>query len=437
VLYRQVAEMHRPDYERLMSSGLYAELVGQGQLISHEEVDVGLALSPPAAFVLRPELVPFISYPYEWGWAQLRDAALVTLSIQAAALVQGMTLRDASAFNITFHQGRPVMLDTTSLGIWEPGTPWVAYRQFCQHFLAPLALMSYRDQRLGRLQRTYLDGIPLDLAASLLPARARARPGLAMHIRMHAGSQRRHENDEAPARVKAFSPRAFEGLIDSLRSSIRSLPEPSVDSAWRDYYGQAEHYSDEAAKRKEELVAEWLDAIEPSSVWDLGANTGRFSVLATTRGVDTVAFDFDSSCVDELYRSAAAREDDHMTAVVMDLANPTPGLGWGGHERTSLEDRGPADVVLALAVVHHLAIANNVPLVMILEWFSRLAHHAIVEFVPKHDQKVQRLLRDREDVFDAYSTEGFESAATSAGFRVGQREQVGDSGRTLYLLERR
>ena len=436
MLYRQVSEAHRPDYERLMNSGLYTDLVDQGLLIPHEEVDTAMAFAPPAAFVLRPELVPFISYPYEWGWAQLRDAALATLSIQAAALVEGMTLRDASAFNVTFHRGRPVMLDTTSLGIYEPGTPWVAYRQFCQHFLAPLALMSYRDQRLGRLQRSYLDGIPLDLAASLLPARAKARPGIAMHVRMHAGSQRRHEDDDAPARVKSFSGRAFEGLVDSLRSSVRSLPEPTGDSAWRDYYLQAEHYSDQAAKRKEELVAGWLDALAPSSVWDLGANTGHFSELATTRGIDTVALDFDPSCVDELYRSAAAREDRHMTAVVMDLTNPTPGIGWGGHERTSLEERAPADLILALAVVHHLAIANNVPLAMILDWFARLGRHAIVEFVPKHDQKVQRLLRDRDDIFDGYSIDGFEAAA-QVGFRIGDREAIGDSGRVLYLLERR
>src|SRR6186713_3200958 len=192
VLYRQVNEGHRRNYEHLMGSGLYASLVDRNLLIPHEEADLGLALSDGAAFVLQPERVSFISYPYEWSWSQLKAAALLTLSIQSEALQHGMTLRDATAFNVTFHRGTPIFLDTTSLGINEEGQPWVAYRQFCQHFLAPLALMSHRDVRLSMLLRHHLDGVPLDLAATLLPARALARPRLAMHIKLHAGSQRRH-----------------------------------------------------------------------------------------------------------------------------------------------------------------------------------------------------------------------------------------------------
>ncbi len=435
VLYRQLNEAHRADYEHLMASGLYDALVGAGELITHVEDDVVLATGSPAAYILRPELVPFVSYPYEWSWSQLRDAALCTLSVQSTALRHGMTLRDASAYNIAFHRGRPVLIDTTSLGLRAPGAPWVAYRQFCQHFLAPLALMSYRDVRLGRLLREYLDGVPLDLAAALLPRRTMARPGLAMHIRLHARSQRRHEDDEEAAAIGSFSDRSFEGLISSLRAAVEGLHEPEGASAWREYYEQADHYSDDAARAKEEIVGRWLEGLRPGSVWDLGANTGRFSRLATAVGADTVAFDLDPFCVEELYREARAAGEERLSVAVMDLTDPSPGLGWANEERSTLPERGTADVALALALVHHLAIAGNVPLPMIADWFANLCRTLIIEFVPRDDVMVRRLLRDREDIFTAYSLEDFE-AALGQRFRVLEREAVGDSGRTLFCAER-
>lgn len=434
VLYRQVSQAHRADYERLIGSGLYDVLVNGGLLIRHDEVSLDLAAASSALRVLRPESVPFVSYPYEWGFTQFQDAALLTLDIQEAALARGMTLRDASAFNVTFYRGRPIFLDTTSLGVYEEGWPWVAYRQFCEHFLAPLALMSYRDVRLGQLLRVHLDGVPLDLASSLLPPRARAKPGLAMHLSMHARSQRRHEDDDGTISHRSFSRRAFEGLIQSLRKAVAGLPEPRGHSAWRSYYRETDHYSEEAIRRKEQLVAGWIDSLRPASVWDVGANTGRFSRLASSRGIDTVAFDVDPFCVDETYRTARREDDRHLTASLLDLTNPTPGLGWANEERSSIEERGPADLVLALALIHHIAIGGNVPLGMIIDTLSRLARRVIVEFVPKDDEKVRRLLRDREDIFEAYSAEHFESAAQSR-FRIGDREQLGDSGRSLYLLE--
>jgi hypothetical protein len=435
-LYRQVGRDHAPDYDHLMSSGLYEALTGDGSLISHQEVDPGLGLTPDAYRVLQPERVRFVSYPYEWGFTQFRDAALLTLSVQAAALSHGMTLRDGSAFNVTFHRGGPVFLDTTSLGILEEGRPWVAYRQFCQHFVAPLALMSYRDVRLGQLGRIYLDGVPLELANELLPSRTRMKAGLMMHVRLHSGSQQRHAADEKPAASKPFSRRSFDGLVESLRRTIESLSEPEGRSAWRRYYAEAEHYSDEASEQKERLVDRWIAERSPQTVWDLGANTGRFSRLASAKGIDTLALDSDAFCVDEAYLEARRSGDTHLTSVVSDLTNPSPGLGWVNEERSSLEERGPADLVLALALIHHLAIANNVPLPLVIDQLARLGRAAVVEFVPKEDAKVQALLRDREDIFEDYNRSSFETAAATR-FTIVNREGLADSGRTLYLLERR
>ncbi|MEX0983738.1 MAG: SAM-dependent methyltransferase [Actinomycetota bacterium] len=437
ILYRHVAEEHREHLTRLTESGLCERLFADGLLIPHVEADP--ALSPGAAAVLMPERVGFVSYPYEWSYSQLRDAALATLRIQALALEHGMSLRDATAYNVTFHRGLPTFLDTTSLEILPENRPWVAYRQFCQHFLAPLALMAYRDVRLGQLSRIHLDGVPLDLASGLLPARTAAKLGIAMHLRMHARSQRRHEKDavwpDGPT-PRGFSIKAFHGLIASLRRAVEALPEPAGASVWRAYYSESDHYTTEALGAKQQLVNGWIARCSPATVWDLGANTGRFAHLASQRGIATTAFDLDPFCVEESYREARSAGIESFLPLVMDLTNPSPGLGWANVERHTLQARGPADLVLALALVHHLSIGNNVPLPMVMEDLARLGRAAIVEFIPKDDPKVVQLLHGREDVFGGYTQDGFERAARSY-FDLATREDLPGSGRALYLLERR
>jgi hypothetical protein len=274
----------------------------------------------------------------------------------------------------------------------------------------------------------------LDLAALLLPTRAKGKPGLMMHVRMHSSSQRRHGANEMPSDVKRFSRRALEGIVESLRRTIESLPDPKGRSEWRNYYSESDHYSEGASQKKEAVVTRWLDQLAPSSVWDLGTNTGRFSRLASSRGIETVAFDSDPFCIDEVYRISRRESDTHLSAVVSDLTNPSSGVGWANEERQSLEQRGPADLVMALALIHHLAIAENIPLPMIVDQLARFGRAVILEFVPKEDVKVRQLLRDREDIFDAYTQQMLE-VALSRRFLIVDQEPLGDSGRTLYLLE--
>ncbi len=442
-LYRQVNPRFAEHYDHLMASGLYQALTGAGLLVPHDEVDV-VPSAGEAHRVLRPEMVDFISYPYEWCPGQLRDAALATLRAQQLAFDHGMSLRDASAFNVQFVAGRPVLIDTLSFEILPRGEPWVAYRQFCQHFLAPLALASGVDARLLRLLGVHLDGVPLDLAAALLPGRSRLQPGLAVHLHAHARSQRRHADDARPAGgvrdgskgAPRFSEQAFRGLIDSLTTAVRKQGWEPAESAWRDYYAAKESYSDEAMASKEQLVATFIGRIQPGSVWDLGANTGRFSWLAARAGASVVALEMDPSAVEVSWRQVVAGEAPAFLPLVMDLANPSPGLGWGHAERSSLNERGPADLALALALVHHLAIANNVPLTDVAAWLAGLCQWLILEWVPKDDPMVRRLLASRQDVFDGYCEQGLEDALSS-WFEVVQREPVRSSQRTLYLLRRR
>jgi hypothetical protein len=435
VLYRQINRVGRESYDGLMTGGLYAELTEAALLIPHAEVGDAPAAPEIAYRVLRPEPVGFISYPYEWSFSQLKDAALATLAIQTRALARGMSLRDASAYNIQFHRGRPLLIDTLSFETLREGEPWVAYRQFCQHFLAPLALMARRDIRLGQLLRVHLDGVPLDLAAALLPARTRWQLGLAMHLHAHAASQRRYADKPVRAPRGRFGRRALQGLVESLESTVRRLQWRPRGTEWVEYYRQT-NYSDAAIAHKEELVGRFLDACSPRVVWDLGANTGRFGRIASARGIDTIASDIDPAAVEIAYLEARRRADAHLLPLLSDLTNPSPAQGWAHDERMSLLARGPADLALALALVHHLAISNNVPLDRLARFFARTARALVIEFVPKSDSQVQRLLATREDVFPDYRQDAFEAAFASE-FEIAATEPVREAQRTLYFMRGR
>lgn len=434
VLYRQVNHVYRDDYDLFLRSGLYKSLTDSGLLVPHEEA----AIAPPApriAYkVIRPERVPFISYPYEWCFSQLKDAALVTLEIQRKALEHGLSLKDASAYNIQFLGGRPVLIDTLSFEKLEL-KPWVAYRQFCQHFLGPLLLMGLKDSRLGQLSRIFLDGVPLDLTSRLLPRATRLRPGILMHIHLHAASQKHFAAKTVDVKEKRISRVSLAGLADSLTSLVRRTEFRIGKTEWGEYY-QDTNYSGEAFEHKKTIIAEFLDIARPLRLWDLGANTGVFSRLAGKRGIDTVAFDVDFAAVERNYRECRAAGETRLLPLLLDLTNPSPGAGWGNTERQSWLERGPVDTVFALALIHHLAISNNLPFVRIASLLAGIGRWLVIEFVPKADSQVQRLLATREDIFTDYTQSAFESAF-GEHFFIRKTVPVRDSQRTMYLMEAR
>ncbi|HEY2158117.1 MAG TPA: SAM-dependent methyltransferase [Isosphaeraceae bacterium] len=433
--FRQVNLEARPDYDRLIESGLYAELVDAGLLVAHEEVDDAPHTPSLAYKVLRPDPIPFVAYPYEWCFGQLKAAATATLEIQRRAVARGMSLKDATGFNVQFRGWRPVFIDTLSFESYREGSPWVAYRQFCQHFLAPLALMSRVDPGLNQLLRTNLDGVPLALAARLLPRRTWLNPGLLLHIHLHARAKQAFDQHAEKPKERPFPRTALLGMLDSLGSTVKGLRWEPSGTEWADYYTDT-NYTDAALAEKERLVGAFLDRVAPRTAWDLGANNGRFSRLASARGAATVAFDVDPAAVERNYREATRLGEEGLLPLVLDLTNPSPGLGWANRERLTIRDRGPADVVLALALVHHLAIGNNVPLPKVAELFADLGRNLIIEFVPKSDSQVRRLLVVREDIFPGYTREGFE-AAFAGHFSTEAVEPIAGTERTLYLLRRR
>jgi len=433
-LYRQVNESYRSDYDRLMESGLYRDLTEEGLLVPHDETSEP-QMSGGGSIVIQPETIPFISYAYEWSFSQLQDAALATLSIEKKALEHGMSLKDASAYNIQFRGCRPVLIDTLSFEQYREGEPWVAYRQFCQHFLAPLALMSHTDVRLSQLLRVNIDGIPLDLASHLLPSKTRLALGLATHIHLHAQAQRRYADKPVKPAGRKMSRMAFLGLIDNLESTAKKLTWKPVGTEWGDYYA-ATNYSDASLEHKAQILADCLERVNPKTVWDLGANTGRFSRIAADRGIPTVAFDIDPAAVEHDYLDCRKRDEKNLLPLLSDLTNPSPAIGWQNRERQSLIERGPCDTALALALVHHLAIGNNLPFNMIVDFLAGICRTLVIEFVPKSDSQVKRLLATREDIFPAYTREGFEQAF-SARFAIIVSSPVKGSERTIYLMELR
>jgi hypothetical protein len=435
VLYRQVNRKYEQEYVRLMESGLYEKLVKAKLLIPHVEAEAVEAESGECFKILQPERVAFISYPYEWSFGQLKDAALATLSIQKRALKLDMSLKDASAYNIQYVRGKPTLIDTLSFELYKEGQPWVAYRQFCQHFLAPLSLMALRDVRLNQLLRVYIDGVPLDLASELLPWKTHLNFGLMTHIHLHAGAQKKYAGEEVKSRGGSMSKQAMAGLIESLESTVKKLEWKPGGTEWGNYY-DITNYSDAAFEHKKQLVGEWTDRIRPSIVWDLGANNGVFSrVAADAQAVPAVtSWDIDPAAVEQNYRQVKTEKNERVLPLLLDLTNPSPAIGWANRERDSFGGRGPADLTLALAVIHHLAISNNVPLLQLAGFFAETGKWLVIEFVPKSDSQVQKLLASREDIFPDYTREGFEEAF-SQRFKVHDAVPVRESERVLYLME--
>jgi hypothetical protein len=434
-LYRQVNQIYASNYDRLMESGLYDKLVKAGLLIQHQEVEQVRAQGDAVYKILQPELVPFISYPYEWSFSQYKDAALATLSLQRRALKLGMSLKDASAYNIQFVHGKPVLIDTLSFEEYQEGQPWVAYKQFCQHFLAPLALMALKDVRLSQLMRVYIDGIPLDLASQMLPGSTRLNFGLLTHIHIHAGAQKRFADAEIeqPKERSGMSKQSLVGLIESLQGTVKKLTWKAGGTEWGNYY-DITNYSDAAFEHKKEMIAGWVERVKPEMVWDLGANNGEFSRIASERGIYSVSSDIDPAAVEQNYQRVRREKEINLLPLLLDLTNPSPALGWANSERNSFGQRGPVDMVFALALIHHLAISNNVPLQRIAEYFSALGKWLVIEFVPKSDSQVQKLLKSRKDIFEQYTKEGFEQAFARY-YNIQEQIPVRESERILYLLQ--
>ena len=434
-LYRQINLSYKESYYLFIKSNLYHNLLKEHLLIPHTETSIKGYSKQGCYKVIQPEYIPFISYPYEWCFSQLKDAALVTLRIQKIALESGMTLKDASAYNIQFHKGKPLLIDTLSFEKYKEGTPWVAYRQFCEQFLAPLVLMSSEDVRLNQLTKIYLEGIPLDLTSSLLPLKTKLRPSLFAHLHLHSLAQKhltRHRFLKNPPSVSKIG---LKGLIDNLENNIEKLSLPSRRSPWNDYYNKT-NYPKKGVIAKKHIVSRFLNLLKPKIVWDLGANIGIYSKVAAQKNILTIAIDNDHTVVETCYLDNKKVGEKNILPLVIDITNPSASMGWNNQEQRSLIERGPADTILALALLHHLAITHNLPFANIARFFSQAGRSLIIEFIQKEDSQVQKLLTTRDDIFNTYTQGNFEKEFL-VYFSIRDKIPIPTSLRTIYVMEKR
>lgn len=427
---RVVTSRGRADYERLMGSGLHEDLASGGLLVNHYE-EAAAASMQRGCRVLVPEQISFISYPYEWSFDELRDAALLTLEIQQRALARGLILKDASAYNVQFRGAKPVFVDTLSFTQYQGG-PWAAYEQFCRHFLGPLLLMSYRSPDAARFLMAELEGFTLERVSRLLPLRSYMRVGPLLHIHLHARAVRRQPSVSGAEREGGAG--HLSQLIASLRSAVERIRAPRYRAGWTDYYADGRFYPLVARETKREAVCELARMVRPKLVFDLGTNTGLYAKEVAAAGAACVAFDSDPDCVNSLYLEERGNPKTRILPLVMDLGSPSPSLGFELRSTLSIFERPQADLVMCLALMHHLRITGNLPLKRIAEFLAKLGRWLLIEFVPRTDPAVRTLTKRQED-FEDYNLPDFLETFTGR-FRLRASRPLPASERVLYLFER-
>lgn len=438
-VFRAIMPSAAPDHDQVLRTGALDELCARGWVIGESPVDPAAlgSVAANASYVVEHPRLPFISYPYEWGFHALRDAALLHLDVHLHCLDRGVTLSDATAYNIQFRGPTPIFIDTLSFRPYREGEIWIGHRQFCDQFVNPLLLRALLGIPHNAWYRGSLEGIPIQHLASALPFRRKLSWNVIKHVVLQAAFEKLSTKNQAPQAVKEVRlPRAsFRAMLAGLRAWLAKLDLPDGEATvWRDY-ADANSYKEEEALRKAEFVRQFAQESRPDVLWDLGCNTGHYSKVALEAGAKlAIGFDFDIGAVERAYLRAKA-ERLNLLPLHLDITNPSPSQGWAQHERKGLSERAPADALLALALVHHLAIAKNVPLDYVVEWLVGLARQGVVEFVPKCDPMVQRLLRFREDIFPDYTEDHF-SHVLSSQARIRKAERISASGRALYWFER-
>ena len=435
-ILRALSQSGLEDWERLAGTRFFAELQKAGKIIPTHRLDsepVEATQGLPVAATLRHERVPFVSYPYEWPFAMLREAALLQLELLRAALGEGMILKDASPYNVQWRGSRPVFIDIGSFERLREGEPWAGYRQFCSLFLYPLMIQAYANLPFQPWLRGSLEGIAPAEARAVLRGRRALRRGVLTHVALHARLERREGDRDTRTELKraGFRKELIEANVARLEKLVGRLDWGSSATAWSGY-GERVHYEPSELARKDRFVETACSGRGARLVWDLGCNDGRYSRIAAEHSDYVVAVDGDHATVDALYRNLRDAGDERIHPLVMDLADPSPDRGWRGLERTRLERRGQPDVVLCLALVHHLSIAANVPLTEVVEWLASLGGVVVVEFADRGDAMVERLLaRKRDEAHPDYTVDRFERELGER-FTIARREELASKTRILY-----
>ena len=458
-VFRALTAPALADWQQLTATSFFQRLHKAGKIVQTEQVDTlclrdnapefaaseHLSSTSPWVATLRHQKIPFISYPYEWSFGMLKDAALLQLELLQDALAEGMILKDASSFNVQWIGSRPIFIDIPSFTHLAPGEPWVGYRQFCQLFLFPLFLQAYKDSPFQPWLRGSLDGISPQDCRQLMSARDLLRPGVFSHVYLQAKAQARYaESGQQPPQDKpnrqhnlkrelrnaGFHPALIQANVRRLRKLIQRLGWQRSRSTWSEYTHHLPYTEGEQAQ-KADFVRRVTHARSWSMVWDLGCNTGTFSRIAAQNATTVVAMDVDTLVVERFYQALKADGDTTILPLVSNLADPAPNLGWRGTERQALDHRARPDLILSLALIHHLVIGANIPLHQFIEWLASFKAALVIEFITRDDPMVQTLLRHKDDHYADYDLESFERCLADA-FEVDHQEPLASGTRILY-----
>ena len=407
-VYRLLSRRSLADWQELSRSRFYSELVQEGHIVETRRVDFSVLPDFDAggwAALLEHKRVPFVSYPYEWSFEMLRRAALLHLQLLSKSLLEDMILKDATAFNIQWSGTKPVFIDIPSFEQLPPGTPWMGYRQFCQLFLFPLFLQAHKNLPFHSWLRGSLDGISPESCRAVMSLRDLFRPGVFLHVHLQNRFQRRYagrkESTKGQLKELGFGKTMIQKNLESLQKVVERLKWEPLDSAWSAYaiqhtYQAADHQT------KKEFVARATGVRRRSLAWDLGCNIGNFTRILARHSDYVVALDQDHVSIDRLFTRLSDESCRNVLPLVFNLADPSPDLGWRCSERKRLESRGSPDLILALALVHHVVIGANVPLSEFISWLSGFPAELVIEFVAKDDPMVQALLRNKADQYSEY-----------------------------------
>jgi hypothetical protein len=433
-VYRALSSDGLSDFEALEASGL----LDDPRLVPTERATEvaalrGLLVHEPSG-VLRHERIPFVSYPYEWTFSMLKDAALVQLDLLLAALEHDLVLKDSTPYNVQFKGARPLFVDIGSFERLREGEPWMGYRQFCMLYLYPLLLQATKGVPFQPWLRGSIDGITPGQMRSLMSFRDRFRKGVFTNVFLHAKLEKRYA--DRPGQVKQEVRRVFkkELLVANVRKMRKLVERLSWDppaGVWT-AYGERNSYTGHDARRKDDFVREVAKSRPWKLVWDVGANNGRYSRIAAEGAQTVVAVDADPGPVELLYRDLRGEADEQILTLAMNLADPSPGLGWRGLERRALPDRGRPELVLALALVHHVAISANVPVPEFVDWLASLGAALVIEFPTREDPMVQKLLAPKREGLHPDYELGFFERCLSEAFEVERSERLESGTRVLY-----
>lgn len=440
-IYRFIHPTAQENFTEYVDSGLHAELASSGLIIDHQDLGLSFALAPYGWQTIKPNRVDRISYASEWCFSQLRDAGLLTLEVQTRALKKGFSLKDASSYNVQFDGAKPVFIDTLSFEPSKGDESWVAYRQFCEHFLAPVALMSYCKPDIYKLWNAQIDGVTISLASSLLPLKSWFNLGISTHIHLHALSGSKVDDGANNGNVKSRSLSGFQlNLANSLNKALLSISEPKNTSNWANYR-QDNTYQDSDTHSKLKFIKEAVNEIGAKTILDLGSNDGYYSKELSKIGLTSTAVESDPVCCESLHNESKKDKSlENLLGLHIDLCNPTPYYGWALKERASFASRYKCDLVLALALIHHLSIGQNVPYDRLASYLAELSENLIVEYIPPADVMSQKLLSSRPALQGSaeslFGLKSFEDQFTSY-FDITKRSSEIAGGRILYLMHRK